>query len=116
MKEGLVQPTEMELYICNADGSDIRKLTNLGQANWAPFFHPSGKKIIFSSNHASEKGYPFNLYMIDTNGENLEQITWDGVFDAFPMFSFDGKKLIFGSNRSNSKPHDTNLFIADWID
>ena len=116
LAKGLVTPTEMELYICNADGSDIRKLTNLGQANWAPFFHPSGKKIIFSSNHASEKGYPFNLYMIDTNGENLEQITWDGVFDAFPMFSFDGKKLIFGSNRSNSKPHDTNLFIADWID
>lgn len=116
LAQGLVTPTEMELYICNADGSDIRQLTDLGQANWAPFFHPSGKKVIFSSNHASEKGYPFNLYMIDVDGKNLEQITWDGVFDAFPMFSFNGKQLIFGSNRSNSKAHDTNLFIADWVE
>lgn len=116
LAQGMVTPTEMELYICNADGTGIRQLTQLGNANWAPFFHPSGKKVIFSSNHASEKGYPFNLYMINVDGTNLEQITYDGVFDAFPMFSFDGKQLIFGSNRSNSQPHDTNLFIADWVE
>ena len=33
LAEGLVQPTEMELYICNADGSDLRQLTDLGNAN-----------------------------------------------------------------------------------
>ena len=47
----LVMPTDMELYVCNIDGSDLRKITDLGSANWAPFFHPNGKKIIFSSNH-----------------------------------------------------------------
>jgi len=88
----------------------------LGQANWAPFFHPNGQKVIFSSNHASEKGYPFNLYMINIDGTGLEQITEDGVFDAFPMFSPDGKKLIFSSNRVNGGTRATNLFIADWVD
>jgi TolB protein len=92
-------------------------VTNLGQANWAPFFHPSGKKIIFASNHKStSRGLPFNLFMIDIDGTNLEQITYDGFFDAFPMFSFDGKKLIFSSNRNNNGTRDTNLFIADWVD
>jgi Tol biopolymer transport system component len=116
LAEGLVMPTNMELYICNVDGSDLRQLTQLGQANWAPFFHPSGKKVIFSSNHKATRGLPFNLYMIDIDGKNLEQITFDGFFDAFPMFSFDGKKLIFSSNRNNNGTHDTNLFIADWVD
>lgn len=116
LSQGLVKPTEMELYVCNVDGSDLRKITDLGQANWAPFFHPSGEKIIFSSNHASERGYPFNLYMINIDGTGLEQITHDGVFDAFPMFSPDGKKLIFSSNRINGGTKATNLFIADWVE
>ena len=67
--EGLVEPTEMELYICNADGSDLRQLTDLGNANWSPFFHPSGEKILFSSNFEAERGFPFNLYMIDIDGK-----------------------------------------------
>ncbi len=116
LKEGLVMPINMELYTCNIDGSDMKQITHLGQANWAPFFHPSGKKIIFASNHNSPRGMPFNLFMIDIDGTHLEQITFDGFFDAFPMFSFDGKKLIFSSNRNNNGTHDTNLFIADWVD
>ncbi len=115
LAQNQVMPTEMEIYICNADGSDKRQITKLGGANWAPFFSPDGKKIIFSSNH-KQKGYHFNLYMINLDGTGLEQITFDPVFDAFPMFSFDGKKLIWSSNRNNNGTHDTNLFIADWLE
>ncbi len=116
LAEGLVMPTNMELFICNVDGSDLKQITHLGKANWAPFFHPSGKKVIFSSNHATEKSYPFNLYMINLDGTGLERITYDSVFDAFPMFSFDGKKLIFASNRNNGGGRATNLFLAEWQD
>jgi TolB protein len=116
LKEGLVMPTKMELHICNVDGSGLRKLTNLGNANWAPFFHPSGKKVIFASNHKSKRGLPFNLYMINTDGTGLEQITHDLDFDAFPMFSHDGKKIVFASNRNNGEGRDTNLFLADWVE
>lgn len=116
LKEGLVKPTEMELYVCNADGSDLRKITDLGNANWAPFFHPSGEKVIFSSNHNSERGFPFNLFMINVDGTGLEQITFDNTFDSFPMFSYDGKQLVFASNRNNGGTRSTNLFLADWVD
>lgn len=116
LAQGLVQPTEMELFVCNVDGSDLRQITNLGNANWAPFFHPSGEKIIFSSNHNSKRGFPFNLFMINLDGTGLEQITFDEQFDSFPMFSYDGKKLVFASNRNNKGTRDTNLFIADWVD
>ena len=116
LKEGLVMPTKMSLYTCDVDGSNLRKITDLPNASWAPFFHPSGKKVIFASNYKATRGLPFNLMMVNLDGSNLEQITFDTMFDAFPMFSPDGKKIIFSSNRNNDGTHDTNLFIADWKD
>ncbi len=116
LKQGLVAPTEMEIFICNVDGSDLKQTTSLGKANWAPFYHPSGKKIIFSSNHKGKRGFEFNLFMINEDGTDLEQITYDKVFDSFPMFSPDGKKIVFSSNRNNGGTRNTNLFVADWVD
>jgi TolB protein len=104
LAQGLVAPTNMEIYTCNIDGSDLRQVTHLGKANWAPFYHPGGKKIIFSSNHHSQRGYDFQLFMINEDGTELEMITNESMFNAFPMFSPDGTKLVFSSN------------IADWIE
>ena len=116
LSNGLVQPTKMEIFTCNVDGSDLKQITNLGNANWSPFFHPSNKKIIFCSNHESIMGFPFNLYMIDIDGSNLKQITYDEKFASFPVFSNDGKKIVFSSNRNNGGTRNTNVFIADWIE
>jgi len=116
LAKDVVQPTNMELYICNVDGSNLRQITDLGGANWAPYFHPSGEKIIFSSNHHVKSGRQFNLFMIDRDGKNLKQISFDKSFDAFPMFSPDGKKIVFSSNRNNGGTRDTNVFIADWVE
>jgi Tol biopolymer transport system component len=115
LRNHIVSPMKMELYIANADGSNRRQLTDLGGANWAPFFHPSGQKVIFSSNHKNKR-IPFNLYMINTDGTNLEQITYDTVFDSFAMFSPDGKKIVWCGNRANGGTRDTNIFVADWIE
>ncbi len=116
LDQGLVQPTKMELYIANADGSDAKKITSLGNANWAPFFTPDGQKILFSSNHKSKRGFPFNLFMVNVDGSGLEQVTFDDTFDSFPMFSPDGKYLVWASNRNNGGTRDTNLFVAEWVD
>jgi len=116
LAQGLVAPTNMEIYTVNVDGTGLKQITNLGKANWAPYFHPSGKKIIFSSNHASERGYDFQLYMINVDGTGLEQITTESIFNAFAMFSPDGKRVVFSSNRNNGGGRDTNVFIADWVD
>ncbi len=116
LADWVVEPSDMELYVCKADGSELKKITDLGNANWAPFFHPSGKKVIFSSNHASKRGFPFNLFMINIDGTGLEQITFDPTFDSFPMFSPDGKQLVFASNRNNGGTRETNVFVADWVE
>lgn len=116
LAENIVAPTNMEVFIANADGSNIRQVTSLGQANWAPAYMPDSKRIIFASNHEYPRGFPFNLYTMNEDGSNLQKISRDQGFDAFPMFSPDGKKIVFCSNRNNGGTRDTNVFIADWVE
>ena len=114
LAEDLVAPTNMEVWVANADGSQAHQVTKFGQANWAPAFLPDSKTIIFASNHEYRRGFPFNLYLINEDGTGLTKISRDKGFDAFPMFSPDGKKLVFCSNRNNGGTRDTNIFVADW--
>jgi TolB protein len=116
LSKGLVAPTQMEVFIANADGSDQKQITHFGQANWAPNFTPDGKHIIFCSNYEYAHGFPFNMYLINLDGSGLEKISHSNGFDAFPMFSYDGKKLMFSSNRSSGGGYDINLFMADWVE
>jgi TolB protein len=116
LAQNLVAPTNMEVFVANADGSNVKQVTNFGNANWAPSFMHDSKHIIFASNHQSKRGYPFNLFTINEDGSGLEKITAEKIFDAFAMFSPNGKKLVFCSNRNNGGTHDTNIFIADWVE
>lgn len=116
LKENFVAPTSMEVFIANTDGSNVKQVSKLGQANWAPAYMPNSRTIIFASNHEYKRGFPFNLYTMNEDGSNLVKISRDKGFDAFPMFSMDGKKIVFCSNRNNGGTRDTNIFIADWVD
>lgn len=116
LDQRMVRPSKLELWVADADGSNARQITNLGAAAFAPFFHPDGQRIIFSSNHASADGRSFELFMVNVDGSGLTQVTYSNDFNSFPMFSPDGSKLVFASNRHGSEPRETNLFIADWIE
>lgn len=120
LAQGLVEPTALNIFTADIDGKNVVQVTDLAGANWAPFFHPSDKKIVFCSNHHSQQegGRLFDIFMVDLDGGNIEQITHSGTFDAFPMFSPDGKKIAFASNRQadGNPTRATNVFVADWIE
>jgi len=116
LKENLIRPTTLEIWVMNADGEHKRQVTRNGKANFAPFFFPNGKRILFASNMDDPKGRNFEIYAINTDGTGLERITYNETFDGFPMFSPDGRKLVFASNRHDAKPGETNIFIADWVE
>jgi Tol biopolymer transport system component len=116
LKQNLIRPTTLEIWVMNADGSNKRQVTRNGKANFAPYFFPDGKRLIFASNVADPKGRDFDLYMINVDGTGLERITYHDTFDGFPMFSPDGRKLVFASNRNAQNRGDTNIFIADWVE
>ncbi len=115
LKQHLIKPVNLEIWVMRADGSGKRQLTHNGAANFAPYFFPDGKKIIFSSNLLNPTGMGnFDLFTINVDGTGLERITYNPTFDGFPMFTSDGKRLVFASNRNAKVPHETNIFIADW--
>ncbi|HEV7743572.1 MAG TPA: hypothetical protein VGO56_01130 [Pyrinomonadaceae bacterium] len=116
LKQNLVRPTTLEIWVMNADGSNKREVTHNRKANFAPYFFPDGKRILFASNMDDPKGRNFDIYKINLDGSGLERITFNDTFDGFPMFSPDGKKLVFASNRNAKTPGDTNVFIADWVE
>ncbi len=116
LRLGLIKPHTLEIWVMNADGSEKHQLTHSNAASFAPYFHPDGKHIIFSSNMDDPEGRKFELYMINIDGTGLERITYEKTFNSFPVFTLDGNHLIFCSNRNNTVPHSTNIFIADWVD
>ncbi len=116
LAEDLVRPGKLEVWVAAADGSNPRQVTELGGAAFAPFFHPSGDRILFSTNHHDPKGREFDIWAIDVDGSNLEQITFSEGFDGFPMFSPDGKLLAFASNRNQGKPGETDVYVARWVE
>ncbi|MXZ72448.1 MAG: hypothetical protein F4Z04_13230 [Acidobacteria bacterium] len=116
LDEGLWRPTAVEVFVMDADGANVRQVTDFGGASFAPFWHPDGERIIFSSNMHNPDGRNFDLFMVNLDGTGLKQITFTDVFDGFPMFSPDGSKLIFASNRDAAEEGDTNVFIADWVE
>ncbi len=120
MENNYILAFPLDLWVMDADGTNKRMLLHNGATNFAPSWHPDGKRIIFAGNkddwHADIKqyGHNFELYLINLDGTGLERLTYNNVFDSFPMFSPDGKKLVWASNRDPQKPHETDIFIADW--
>lgn len=132
LKENLVKPSRLEIYVANADGSDARQITYLGGANFAPFFDPKSDRVLFSSNHLNPRGPEFDIFSVNRDGTGLTRVTYAEGFDGFPMFSPDGSKLAFSSNRRDTikqadgtelyratntvaGPRDTNVFVVDWV-
>lgn len=102
-----------EVWTMNTDGSDQRQITKLGAMSWAPFFHPSGDYLIFTTNL---NGFAnFELYIVDAAGkhEPVRVTTTDG-FDGLPVFTPDGKKLSWTSGRTSNT--QSQIFMADWND
>ncbi|RMH20252.1 MAG: M28 family peptidase [Acidobacteria bacterium] len=116
LAQGLVRPGKLELFVANADGSEPRQVTYLGAAAFAPYFHPSGERILFSTNYGDPAGREFDVWAIDADGTDLERITYAPGFDGFPMFSPSGERLAFASNRNQGKPGETDIYVARWLE
>lgn len=118
LAQRLIEPGQLEIFVMNADGSGKKQVTTTDASNFSPYFHPDGKRIIFSSNIETrgEGGRPsFHLYLVGDDGTGLERLTTEGHFNSFPMFSPDGKRLVWVSDRHAKEPGEFNVFLADWV-
>ncbi len=84
---------------------NIRQLTFGKGIHWAPFWHPSNKWILFSSNHQTtyKTRRNFDLFLINVKGTCVKQLTSHIAADVLPVFSNDGKTIGFTSKRNGGK-------------
>lgn len=86
-----------EIFIMNADGTNIRRLTNNSYIDTSPTWSPDGSKIMFTSNRDGNH----ELYTMDKNGNNITRLTNEPRTDNFSDWSPDGSKITFYSSRLN---------------
>ncbi|HEY5609559.1 MAG TPA: peptidase M28, partial [Thermoanaerobaculia bacterium] len=114
--KSLIRPNVLEIFVMKSDGTNVRQITSNGAANFCPYFHPDGNRIIFSSNVNSASGREFDLWLVDKRGGDPQRVTTAAGFDGFPQFSPDGQWIVWASNRANPEARQTNLFLARWIE
>lgn len=91
----------LDLYLMNADGSNVRQLTKDHAVDLFPTFSPSSNQIAFVSNRDDPKSQIFDVYLLDLDANGvpgkIRRITHDEGQHGHTQFSYDGKWLVFAS-------------------
>jgi TolB protein len=99
-------------YVMNADGTDVRRVSNGTGKTTCGYFFDGDRKILFSSTHAADtacpprpdpsRGYvwgldPFDIYVAGADGGDPKRLTRYGVYTAEGTVSPDGRTIVFTS-------------------
>ena len=99
----------MEIYIMNADGSNVRQLTESPGYDGGPFFSPDGKKICWR--RFSENGLRAEIMTMNVDGSQQRTITDMKKMSWAPFYHPSGEYLIFNTNKHGFKNFE--LYIVD---
>lgn len=108
---------DLNLYIANADGKNIKKLININlhEAISYPSFSLDGKKILFEFNNYKDESKN-GLYTIDLIDGEWERLTYShiiAVFSSNPSYSPDGSKIVFEGRPPGEYGFKTRIYIMD---
>jgi TolB protein len=106
------QENELEIYQIDADGSNEKQLTQDCAVNWAPYWHPNGQLIAYTTSRFSIGAHTYAIELMDVETLARQQLTFQSSFDGLPVFSHDGKKLLWTSKRGAC--NSCQIFIADF--
>ena len=95
---------KQRVFVANADGTDVRRLTGIAQTELDPAWSPDGTSIVYVSRTAPDA--PFTLFVVDVSSGAREQLTdpVTGVADRAPAWSPQGDRIAFASNRGGGLP------------
>ena len=93
---GRVVARVFQVCIMNADGSNVKRLTNPPSENTRPLFSSDGRKIVFNSRYRNGGE---QIYMMNADGSNVTRLTNLRDRPLLGAFSPDGRKIVFTSER-----------------
>ncbi|MFN0277281.1 MAG: winged helix-turn-helix domain-containing protein [Pyrinomonadaceae bacterium] len=99
-----------EIFIINADGTDLRNLTNEPLMDSYPVFSPDGSEIIFTR-HFYDKT---RLYRMDLNGSNQRLIKEKEGYEGSAAFSPDGSVLAFAGDRVTADSSGLDIYMLGF--
>jgi Tol biopolymer transport system component/DNA-binding winged helix-turn-helix (wHTH) protein len=89
----------LQVYVIDADGSNLRMITRSPHSTFVPKWSADGKAIAFVIEY---HGAWANIFEINSEGGTLKRLTAGPKFDGRPAYSPDGTKLAFESNRDGN--------------
>ncbi len=89
---------QAEIYMINADGTNLINLTNHPADDFDPSWSPDGTKITF----VSIRDLNEEIYVMNADGTNPVRLTSHPATDRYPYWSPDGTKIAFASNRNGN--------------
>ena len=96
-----------DIYVMDADGRNLRRLTNHPDIDSLPSWSPDGKRIVFASKRDGHvdaiHGFATNeIYVMDADGDNPQNLTNNPQEDWYPSWSPDGQQIAFSSERDGN--------------
>ncbi len=85
-----------ELYMMNADGTDVTRLTEWDGYDGGPFFTPDGRRVVWR--HFDASGRTAEVYTMKLDGTDRRQLTELGAMSWAPYFHPSGEYCIFTTN------------------
>jgi Tol biopolymer transport system component len=119
---------DLEIYTMDAEGRDVRRLTNELGYDGGPFFSRDGKWICYRANHPADSAAVdyrallarslvrpgrMDLWVMRADGTQKRQVTNLPGASFAPYFTPDGRKILFSSNHHNPRGRDFDLFLVN---
>jgi len=114
-----------QIYTMNADGSDVKMVSNGDGRTTCSYFFKGDKKVLYASTHLGNKECPpnpdfskgyvwavypaYDIFTAKKDGSGVQQMTKTPGYDAEATISPDGKKIVFTSMRDG----DLDIYVMD---
>jgi len=100
-----------DIYVMNADGSNVRRLTDTPGYDGGPFFSPDGERICWR--RFTPNGAIAEIMTMNVDGSDQRQLTRLGAMSWAPFYHPSGKYLIFTTNRHGFANFELYLVDVD---